>query len=143
MVLVIASFEARSYKESLMVAANIYLLVGLQIGAWQVEEIERSFAQKSSYLFDQQQPFNRIFKQFVAQFLEVSLEELLPYIQYSARCYWLELHAEKASGPAPQPRVDWARIQKQFLELRSLPHTFDASLEKRARTRDSGFTSEH
>ncbi len=143
MLLVISSFEVRSYKESLMVAANIYLLVGIQIGSWLVDEIEKSFAEKSSYLFDQQQPFNRIFKRFVAGFLEISLEELLPYIQYSARCYWLELRVERAPALASQAQVDWPRIQRQFLELRSLPHTCDPALQRQVLGSGFGFADEH
>lgn len=143
MQLVISSFEVRSYKESLMVAANVYLLAGIQLGSWLVDEIEKSFALKSSYLSDQQQPFNRVFKQFLAQFLGVSLEELLPYIQYSARCYWLELRVEKPAARSPAPQVDWPRIQRQFQELRSLPHTSEPALERHAQGPDFGFAAEH
>lgn len=80
-------FETRNYQESLLVAANIYLLVALILKLYTQKEIAEYFPEKSGYLFNDSLFFNQIFKEYLDAHLGVSLSELLPYIQHSARLY--------------------------------------------------------
>lgn|SRR3990167_1182462 len=80
-------FETRNYQESLLVAANIYLLVALVLKLYTQKEIAEYFPEKSGYLFNDSLFFNQVFKEFLEKNLGVSLSELLPYIQHSARFY--------------------------------------------------------
>lgn len=80
-------FETRNYQESLLIAANIYLLVALVLKLYTQKEIAEYFPEKSGYLFNDSLFFNQIFKEFLEVHLGVSLSELLPYIQHSARLY--------------------------------------------------------
>jgi hypothetical protein len=84
----IMRFESRNYQESLLVAANIYLLVALVLKLYTQKEVAEYFPEKSGYLFNDSLFFNQIFKEFLQIKLGVSLSELLPYIQHSARFYW-------------------------------------------------------
>lgn len=83
----ILGFGLRSYKESLFVAANIYLTLGVALDLFNQPEIAADFAEKSSYLFDKRIYLNAVFEDFVVIYLEIDFEELLPYIQYSAALY--------------------------------------------------------
>lgn len=90
------SFGLHSYKESLFVAANFYLSLGLALGLFGQREVAADFEAKSSYLFDDGLFLNAVFEDFAAVYLDVGLEELLPYIQYSAAFY--------GEPPQPTPR---------------------------------------
>lgn len=85
--LAIADVEHKSYKDFILVAACIYLLVMITQGIYSQNEIASEFSQKSSYLQAESNPINLIFDDFVKFFLEISLEEMLPYIQYCSRLF--------------------------------------------------------
>lgn len=108
--LAILGFGLRSYKESLFVAANFYLSIGITLGLFNQSEVSEDFADKSSYLFDQRIFLNPVFEDFVIVYLDIGIEELLPYIQYSA-----SLYKDPVKSYSPWPCVsplNLANIQK-------------------------------
>lgn len=137
----IFAFETRSYKESLVVSANIYLLISVKIGMWTVDEIKETFASKSSYIFDDHLEFNTIFSSYLTYHLQVSLEELLPYIQYSARCYWLDLKVEKSMKQNTAYNPQWTHLHKRFVDMRTLPHRHDPPFDIDINLKERSLTS--
>lgn len=79
--------ETKSYRDSLLVASNVYLLLGLGLGHFTSKEVHRTFASKSSYIQESDVELNEVFNAFVHRFLKVSLFELLPFVQYSSLFY--------------------------------------------------------
>lgn len=89
--------ETKSYRDSLLVASNVYLLLGLALGLFTSKEVHRTFASKSSYIQEGDLELNEVFNAFVQRFLKVSLLELLPFVQYSSLFYNVPLDRD---GPS-------------------------------------------
>jgi hypothetical protein len=148
-------FGFHSYKESLFVAANIYLTLGLSLGLFSLTEIAEDFAEKSSYLVDIKLFLNHVFEDFVVVYLDICLEELLPYIQYSASLYsaanvtWKHAFPMllsqgfdspnktkmsqtskllKKTNKTPLSSKDGREVHQRLAMLRLLPHVHEAGL---------------
>lgn len=65
------------------------MIIGLAFGLFTRTEICHDFSEKSSYLFDKRLFLNKVFEDFVMIYLDIGLEELLPYVQYSSSLYRL------------------------------------------------------
>jgi hypothetical protein len=109
-----------------LIAANIYLLVGISLRLFPVEEVAQTFPHKSSYLFNDSMFFNQVFKDFVQVYLDITLEELLPFIQFSAKLYWTELqpgHLKRAKKA--NTSTEELQAEQIFSDLRAVIHKHD------------------
>lgn len=99
--------ETRTYRDSLLVASNMYLLLGVRLSLFTPQEIHSSFAAKSSYIQDGDIELNEVFTAFVHRYLKVSLQELLPFVQYSSLFYNVALGPETSS---PAKHANFANV---------------------------------
>ena len=77
------------FQGGLLVCAIMYLMVGLKLEFFSVEDITGRMRHSSGYLIDDDLHLNHIFAQFVKRCFKAQLIELLPFIQYAGQFFSL------------------------------------------------------
>jgi hypothetical protein len=80
----VLDIQTLQYKMRQLIAAFMYLLLGLDLQLFTKDLILSTFAVSSLYLLDHTSPFNALFGTFLKHYFGIALEELLPCVQYAS-----------------------------------------------------------
>ena len=83
--------ETTQYNGGLLIAAFLYLLIGINLEYFDKNDVVESFSKTSYYILDEDCTYNLVFTKFLSASLKIQLSELLPYSQYAARFFSLTL----------------------------------------------------
>eukprot|EP00826_Nyctotherus_ovalis_P044056 TRINITY_DN4719_c0_g1_i11.p1 TRINITY_DN4719_c0_g1~~TRINITY_DN4719_c0_g1_i11.p1 ORF type:complete len:407 (-),score=41.62 TRINITY_DN4719_c0_g1_i11:380-1600(-) len=77
------STEHLQYNKQVLAAAALYVILSLHYDQYSLEEVTSTFPTTSKFLFASDW-FNEAYKAFISSYFDLSLEELLPGVQYVA-----------------------------------------------------------
>ena len=98
--------ETLTFNGGLLVAALIYLFMGIHLKIFVREEVAYAFAQSSTYLLDQENAFNNVYRRFVNVCFGIAIEELIPYAQYVSPFFALPMDHSPIKGAMNQKNFD-------------------------------------
>lgn len=109
-----AVLEVRTlqYKARPLLASFLYILIGIEYRQFTPEMVVQEFPACSVYLLAQDYAFNDLYAKFLEIFFGMTLEELLPSIQYAANFFGLapnfDLPRAVTENKEPSPKVGFA-----------------------------------
>lgn len=83
--------EHLNYNGGLLVIAFIYLQISVNLKVFEKSDIINYFSNSSWYVQDETLSYNSIFNKFLEKTLNVTLEELLPFIQFASQFFSLPI----------------------------------------------------
>jgi|JI6StandDraft_1071083.scaffolds.fasta_scaffold23828_2 hypothetical protein len=87
----ILDIQSFQYKTKLLVCSILYLVVGKELGEFQLKKITNEFPSTSRYLLDEDNDFNDLYRNFVEFSFAFMLFDLLPTVQYCASFFVLPM----------------------------------------------------
>lgn len=83
--------ETLQYNGGLLIAAFMYLLIGINLEYFDKNDVVESFHKTSYYILDEDCNYNHVYTKFLSASLKIQLSELLPYSQYASRFFVLSM----------------------------------------------------
>ena len=111
----------------------MYVLLGLRVQLFRVEEVLESFPRSSKYLFDPKNWLNDMFSEFLQYSFGFSLADLLPTIQYCSTYFILPLSFEL---PARVRNCEQEVVYEEFCSYQTVNKANILCLLKRNRSFD-------
>lgn len=86
----ILDVDTLQYKARPLVAAFMYIVIGIEYGQFTTETVVERFPSSSLYLLDPSYALNNLFGRYLEHYFGIELEELLPSIQFASTFSSLE-----------------------------------------------------
>lgn len=113
------------YKMRPLLASFLYILIGVEYRQFTPQMVVEQFPSCSVYLLAQDYAFNDLYSKFLEIFFGMTLEELLPSIQYAANFFGLapnfDLPRAVIDNKDLNPKVRVVQQGGLFRRLLSLP----------------------
>lgn len=93
----ILEVDTLQYKTRPLVAAFMYIVIGIEYNQFTLETVVERFPSSSLYLLDPSYALNNLFGRYLEHYFGIELEELLPGIQFASSFAGLEVSTKLPS----------------------------------------------
>lgn len=90
----------------MIILGIMYIQISLATKTFSEEDVIENFHLSSLYLLDQNIKVNQVFRLFLHQKVGVSIEEILPFVQYSSRFFGLPIEFKLHKACKYQENID-------------------------------------
>lgn len=83
--------HSKDFQGGMLVAGAIYIILCINIGLFNKEEVVKYFSKSSLYLLDDTIEFNSVYSKFLMACFHIDIEEIIPFVQYSSTFFSLQM----------------------------------------------------
>lgn len=83
--------HSKEFQGGMLVAGAIYIILCVNIGLFETDEVVKYFSKSSLYLLDDSIEFNSVYSKFIMACFQIEIEEIIPFVQYCSKFFSLQM----------------------------------------------------